>query len=198
MTDFSIDHPLLLVRHGETDWNAEERFQGQTDIPLNDTGRDQARRNGTLIADLVAGSAGWQFLASPMTRTRETMEIVRAAIGLDRSGYQLDERLKELSFGTWERRTLAEIGRDEPEAIAARALDKWNYVPPNGESYALLGRRVAPVFQALTMPTVMVAHGGTVRVVLHCVYGVAADEVASLRIPQDRVLACDRDGWRWV
>src|ERR1700738_2430472 len=93
---------LIFIRHGETDWNAEGRMQGQRDIPLNDTGRAQARRNGTAIKAAKPEAVDFDFLASPLSRSRETMEIVRAAMGLPPDGYATDDRLKELTFGTWE------------------------------------------------------------------------------------------------
>ena len=75
---------LYLVRHGETDWNAEGRIQGQRDVPLNARGRAQARRNGEVLRDLLGERAGTiRYLASPLGRTRETMEIIREAIHPD-------------------------------------------------------------------------------------------------------------------
>src|SRR5580704_5855964 len=77
---------LYFVRHGETDWNAERRLQGQRDIPLNALGRKQAARCGGLLRDLLAvsGAAPQQFAftASPLSRARETMEILRTELGI--------------------------------------------------------------------------------------------------------------------
>ena len=69
---------IYFVRHGQTDWNAEKRLQGQTDIPINARGRAQARRNGRLLAGYLADPAALDYVASPLGRTRETMEILRA------------------------------------------------------------------------------------------------------------------------
>ncbi len=93
---------LVFIRHGETDWNVEGRLQGRRDIPLNDTGRWQARRNGTAIMAAMPEAGGFDFVASPLSRSRETMEILRAAMGLPPQGYATDDRLKELTFGAWE------------------------------------------------------------------------------------------------
>jgi broad specificity phosphatase PhoE len=74
---------IYFIRHGETDWNKIQRYQGQTDIPLNDTGRAQAARNGRVLGEVIgAGKAQVDFVASPLERATETMEIVRANMGL--------------------------------------------------------------------------------------------------------------------
>ncbi|GGE14479.1 phosphoglycerate mutase [Aureimonas endophytica] len=187
---------LFLCRHGETAWNAERRIQGQVDVPLNALGRRQAARNGTLLRErLGAGAPGWDFLASPLARTRETMEIIREALGLPLGGYPTDARLMELNFGDWQGSTLAEIERRTPEALAERERDKWNYVPPGAgaESYAMLARRMAPVFAALARPTIVVAHGGIARCFLVRHAGLAPAEAAHAPIAQDRIIET-RDG----
>ena len=99
--------PLVyFVRHGQTDWNAEHRLQGQADIALNALGRAQATRNGRKLAELIADPADFDFVASPLGRTRETMELVRAAMGLEPHGYRTDPRLIEVHFGDWQGHTL--------------------------------------------------------------------------------------------
>ncbi len=81
---------IVFVRHGRTDWNVNGRLLGQQDIPLNDAGRADARHNGATIKVAVPDVATFDFVASPLSRARETMEIVRAAIGLDPEGYRTD------------------------------------------------------------------------------------------------------------
>ena len=92
-------HTIYFLRHGQTDWNAELRLQGQKDIPLNETGRGQARQNGRMLADLIDDPARFRYIASPIGRTRETMNLVRLELGLPSHGYETDDRLKEISFG---------------------------------------------------------------------------------------------------
>ena len=75
---------LFICRHGQTDWNAEGRLQGQVEVPLNDTGRAQARRNGRHLLELLGDRAkDFAFLASPLGRASETMRIIRLELGLD-------------------------------------------------------------------------------------------------------------------
>ena len=194
--------PLLyLCRHGQTDWNAEARLQGQEEIGLNSLGKAQAKRNGHKLADMLgAEAAGFRFLASPMLRTRQTMEIIRGELGLDSKDYATDERLIELHFGDWQGSTLEEIAETAPEAVAERERRKWDYVPPGAtaESYAMLMERARPVFEALSEPTILVAHGGIVRAFLKLYGGLSETDAAFLTIPQDLVLRAEDETVAWV
>jgi len=94
---------LYFVRHGETDWNLAQRYQGRQDVPLNRTGRAQAARNGRALAQALGRRAATlDYVASPLMRARETMEIVREELGLGRGAYRLDDRLAEINYGHWE------------------------------------------------------------------------------------------------
>jgi broad specificity phosphatase PhoE len=165
--------PLFyFIRHGETDWNAEGRLQGQRDTPLNKVGLAQAVRCGDILRDLLAcdqrDPGGFDYVASPLSRARKTMELVRAELGLDPSGYRTDARLAELSFGRWEGFTFAELKAREPDtlALAAREHDKWAFLPPGGESYADLLVRVSAWCATVVRDTVVVAHGGVARTLI--------------------------------
>jgi broad specificity phosphatase PhoE len=189
---------LIFIRHGETDWNREGRLQGQRDIPLNDTGRAQARRNGTAIKADMPEAAGFDFIASPLSRSRETMEIVRAAMGLPPAAYATDDRLKELTFGTWEGFTGEDLRAVSAELIAAREKDKWGFLPPGGESYRILSERVADWLAGIVRPTFVVAHGGVGRVLRRMILGLDPIEAVSMLFPQDQVLMFSDGRERWI
>ena len=161
---------LYFVRHGETDWNAERRLQGRRDIPLNALGRKQAARCGELLRNLLAvGGATPQqfaFTASPLSRARETMEILRAELGVPPRDYTTDARLAELSFGSWEGLTYKEVRALDRSILATRERDKWNFQPPDGESYAQLLVRVREWQDGITGNAIIAAHGGVARVLL--------------------------------
>jgi broad specificity phosphatase PhoE len=181
--------PLLYyIRHGETDWNVEARLQGGRDIPINAAGRAQARRSGEILRELLArdgrDAESFDFVASPLGRARETMEIARAALGLNRHAYRTDARLVEVAFGRWEGFSIEELRGREADAVAARERDKWDFVPPQGESYAAMSRRVATWYAALTRDTVAVAHGGTFRGLLVRLGIMSAQEAPVLDIAQ--------------
>lgn len=184
----SSHRPLLYyIRHGLTDWNAERRFQGRRDIPLNDTGREQARRNGQVLAGLMGAAEGFDFISSPMQRARETMEIIRSEMGLPPEDYRTDERLIERAYGEFEGVSLEELMRDEPEAFARRQGNDWHYTPRGGENLQVTLERVVPLLDALTRPTVIVAHGAVGRTVRKHMLGLDEQEAGGFKFPQDRV-----------
>jgi broad specificity phosphatase PhoE len=178
---------IVFLRHGETDWNAEGRVQGQKDVPLNARGRSQAQRNGETLKRAVADVAQFDFVASPLGRARETMEIARVAMGLDPKAYRIDDRLREVTFGRWEGFTTEEIRTREPRELAAREADKWGVSPPGGESYELFATRVRPWLAELRVPTVVVAHGGIGRVLWIELAGLDPAEAVVTVIPHDRI-----------
>jgi len=179
---------LYFVRHGETAWNADGRLQGQRDIPLNQLGRSQAAEAAGRLRDLGAPYRELRYVASPLARTRETMEILRHTLGLPPEEYALDARLKELTFGVWEGLTWKQVRRADPLAAAAREKDKWHMVPPDGESYAMLIERMRPVVDELDRDTVMVAHGGTARALMVLLAGDSVEEAPIRDIWQGKVL----------
>jgi broad specificity phosphatase PhoE len=165
--------PLFyFIRHGETDWNAEGRLQGQHDTPLNRTGLAQAVRCGEILRALLEREghdpAGFDYVASPLVRARKTMELIRTELALDPFSYRTDARLAELSFGRWEGFTFAELKAREPDTLtlATREHDKWAFVPPGGESYAHLLTRVRGWLATVARDTVVVAHGGVARTLI--------------------------------
>ena len=161
---------LYFARHGETDWNRERRLQGQHDIPLNALGRVQASRSGELLRGLLERdgrpAAQCDYVSSPLGRARETMELMRAAMGLDPEAYRTDARLMEMSFGRWEGFTFAELRAREAAALTERERDKWGFVLPGGESYAQLELRVGTWYESLERDSVVTAHGGVCRALI--------------------------------
>ena len=184
---------LYIIRHGETDWNAERRYQGQADVPLNDTGRQQAKHNGEKLAGLGLDLSALDFVASPLGRARETMEIVRTALGLPPTNYRLEPRLKELSYGHWQGVLQSELPIRDPDGAAARAENPFHWRPRNGESYADLLVRTEGWLETVAQDSVIAAHGGTLRCLHALLLDLPTKDVPTLAIPQDKVLTL-RDG----
>ena len=145
-----VDAPFVFLRHGETDWNLQGLTQGRTDIPLNQTGLDQAQA----AAHLLAGQGITRIVSSTLGRARQTAAIVGAALGL---AVQHDADLCEANFGDQEGRTMGAW------------YDDWvvaGYTPAGGETFAALQLRVvAGINSATEQPglVLIVAHGAMFR-----------------------------------
>ncbi len=188
---------LYVIRHGETDWNAELRYQGQVDIPLNDKGRAQSRRNGLMLATLIPDVTTIDFIASPMIRARETMDIVRDTLHLPRDGYSLDDRLIELSYGSWEGQLQTDLPQFDPAGLIERARDPYRWRPEGGESYADLLARTIDWLSSVKRDTVVVTHGGVSRSLRAHLLSLDPATIPDLESPQDRVLILRRGRMEW-
>ena len=194
---------IIFLRHGQTSYNAENRLQGQRDIGLNGKGREQAGAVGRFLqghlgAELLRIEAAGAFWASPLGRTRQTMELARAAMGLPPESYRVDARLEELSFGDWEGLNWDEVEAKYPEGVKARQADKWDFAPPRGESYAGLVERVKPWLAERDSDTFIVAHGGVARALLAILADIAPPLAAEAEIWQGRALIFDKGGFSWI
>ena len=150
---------LYLARHGETDWNLEQRWQGHADPPLNETGWEQARKLGELIAGFGIGLV-W---SSDLVRARETAEVVARGLGLV---VRLDPRLREIDVGEWSGLTMAEVEARFPAGAERRRNGGLGW--EHGESYESLASRSEEALlevDALSTdrPVLVVSHGGVMR-----------------------------------
>lgn len=127
---------LFLIRHGLTDWNRERVCQGQTDVPLNDEGRDQARKLGARLAKVNFDAA----FSSDLSRAHETAQIALADRGLD---ITINPMLREMAFGEWEGQHLAELFTRLPEERAKWLEDPGAWQPPGGECLATVQERMS-------------------------------------------------------
>lgn len=193
---------IYFLRHGQTDWNAERRFQGQLNISLNDTGRSQAARNGGVLAQMIGDSACFDYVSSPLSRASETMEIVREQLGLDPLAYRTDARLKEIHVGDWQGRLACEIFGEMADGNAGRGKgsDRWTFVHPgsNGESFAILSTRTLDWFAGIEQDTIAVTHGGVLRCLQKHLLGLDEEETFKLHVPQDKVLRFENGALEWV
>jgi probable phosphoglycerate mutase len=189
---------IYYLRHGETDWNKTGKLQGTRDIPLNALGREQAVHAGRLLGGLIARDGRSKetlpFVASPLGRARMTMELAREQLQLSPSDYALDDRLREIGYGTWEGRTLAEAEAQDPELFARRLEDKWTVGAPGGETYLDVQWRMQAWYDDLRTDTVAVAHGGTARALMVALGFETPQSAAELYIEQGVVYVFGPDG----
>lgn len=161
---------IYYVRHGLTDWNVQQRLQGRHDVPLNAQGRAQAERCGEILRDLFAcaGRApdSFGYVSSPLARACKTMEIIRATLGLQATGFAVDTRLAEIAFGEWEGLTYADVLVRDKDVVGRRESNKWGFLPPGGESYAQVTVRIREWYRTIDRDMVVAAHGGTARALI--------------------------------
>lgn len=193
--------PLIyFIRHGQTDWNAERRFQGHLDIPLNETGRGQASRNGRALAEAIGEAGAFDFVSSPLMRASETMEIVRREMGLDPKAYRTDPRLREIHLGDWQGLLLADSARDHPALFAERNKSPWSFLHPGdgGESYLMLSERVLSWLAEVECDTVVTAHGGVMRCLHRHFLDLDEASTFKLDVPQDKILRIESGQTSWL
>jgi broad specificity phosphatase PhoE len=191
--------PLIyFLRHGQTDYNAGGRIQGTIEVPLNATGRAQAQRNGGVLNELISDKSRFNFVGSPLLRTRQTMEIVRTAMGLPPASYRTDDRLKEIHFGAWGGLTWIEIAGRDPEAYTRRQTDPWNEAPPEGQCFRDFHAQVMDWLAEITADTIVVAHGGTSRSLRGHFLRLSPQEIVHLDVPQDKVLMIEGETLSWL
>jgi broad specificity phosphatase PhoE len=152
---------LILARHGETDWNRENRFQGHADPPLNELGREQSAE----LAEALVGEGITRVYTSPLRRAAETAQIVGRRLGMEAAPV---EALREIDVGSWSGLTREEVAARFPEAYA-RWLERAPLGFDDGETYAELAARVLPAVHELAErhpaeTLLVVTHGGPSRV----------------------------------
>ena len=191
---------IYYIRHGETEWNAQGRLQGVQDVPLNDLGRRQSAGAGRILADLFArdgrSEGSLEFVASPLGRARQTMELVRGVLRLPLAEYAIDDRLREIGYGEWEGSTLMQMQARDPDVFARRQAEKWTVSPPGGENYVSVQARMSDWYSELTADTVAVAHGGTARALMVTLGLETPESAADLTIEQGAVYVFGDGGLR--
>jgi probable phosphoglycerate mutase len=151
--------PFAVLRHAATDWNAERRLQGLTDIPLSMAGEAEARR-----WRLPAPADGWRRMCSPLQRARRTAELLQPSAPVT-----VDSALREMSFGTWEGHTIAELRATVGQAFIEAENKGLDFQPPGGESprtAMMRMRRWAQSIARMGQPVVAVSHKAAIRALL--------------------------------
>ena len=164
---------LLVVRHGQTDWNSSGRFQGQTDIPLNLIGVGQAQA----VARRLAQEMPAAIYASDLQRAWQTAEIIHKAQPLDgRCPLVAEPRLREMCFGEWEGLTYKEIQARQSQFLQRWESDLEHTAPPGGETLLDLAERVRAANQSIASAhpdstVLLVAHGGPLQLLIAMALG---------------------------
>ena len=183
---------IYFVRHGETPWNAERRYQGRQDIPLNERGQGQADQNGVALAAVFAARGldpmDFEWHASPLNRTRDTMDRVRAGFTVPLPSVKYDVRLMEISFGVLEGMLFEELPANMAHAPGRRDETYWEFRPENGENYRDVEARLEQFAATMHGPSVVVAHGGIARTLRVLIERAPILEVINWAPPQDTIM----------
>lgn len=153
--------PLLILRHGETEWNNAGRMQGEANSPLTPLGQAQAAAQGRLLQ--AFDITGWDIWCSPQGRARQTAEIALGA----QTNMTFDARLAEVTLGEWSGVTRAEIARSVPHLFENDDSLIWYDHAPGGEGLDALYDRTGAFLAERTAPCVLFTHGITSRM-LRC------------------------------
>ena len=191
---------LYFVRHGETDWNLAQRYQGQRDIPLNATGRAQAARNGRALAQMLGHrAAALDYVASPLGRARETMEIMRREMGLPAPRLSHRRSAARDPLRPLGGRAVGRAAGQGPARVSPRAR------PTDGAGSRAAARATARCRSAW--------RGGSARSIATwwsprtaascaccaaCCCGLEPAEIFLLDVPQDKVLVIEAGRARWL
>jgi probable phosphoglycerate mutase len=185
---------IYLVRHGQTEFNRERRIQGHVDSPLTELGVRQAKAVARLLADLIRDPDGWRIVSSPLGRARSTAEIVAGKLG--GLPVELDARLQEMSWGSFDGRLRAEMEAEHPDTFGKTG---WAFdAPTDGESYedvtARVGAWLAELPPEPDRKIIAVAHGISGRVLRGLYANLPRDEAGQQDVPQDAVFLLRNGG----
>ncbi len=175
---------IFYVHHGETEWNRARRYQGRHDSALTPEGWQQAARVAALLAPEVGTMRDVTLVSSPLGRAVTTAGIIAAALGL---AVIRDDRLAELSLGSWEGLTQGEIAARDPQALSAGAGWNWCYRAPGGESFESAAARLTAWLAAVRCPTIAVGHGLAGRLLRGLYAGLDRTQMLQLPVRRDGV-----------
>lgn len=175
---------LFLTRHGQTDWNIAGRYQGQSDISLNQTGQLQAEQ----IAKRLSTETIHAIYSSDLSRAKDTASKIRNLQGQS-PAFQIDSRWRELSFGDWEGMTYKEMSAHSPELFSKWMVNPKDTSTPNGETLVQLAERVKAAFDEIKnnhqdQTVLVVGHSGSLQTLLAVTLGVDLNRYWQFRVGQ--------------
>ncbi|MAZ34167.1 MAG: phosphoglycerate mutase [Thalassospira sp.] len=180
---------IVLIRHGETQWNIEGRLQGQRDAPLTVNGFRQVCAVAENTRDIwmkLSADRAVSYFSSPLGRARQTASVLADCWGIRYSDFQYNDAIAERNYGAWEGMTLPEISRLRPLEFDAHQRDFWGYQVPDGESKNQLSTRIKHWLATLSVdnPHVIVTHSGCFRLIRGLYVGASKMEMDAYREPQ--------------
>ena len=184
---------IYLIRHGQTVWNAEGKYQGQLNSPLTPKGEAQAEANGEKLLNYLKDTKEFTFYSSPLGRASSTAKIIADVIAFDKEKIVFDNRIQEINYGIFEGKTKEFCQTELKELFEAREANKWSYTLEGGESYETVSIRLKEWLATLdaTKPVVMVAHEMINRTLRGIYLGLENEVMLKLRQPNDVLILLD-------
>lgn len=177
---------FYLIRHGQTEYNVQRRLQGGSDSPLTPVGIQQARNVGHALRKIIGDAGGWILESSPLPRARATAEIVREMLD-PALPLRVDDRLREVSLGSWEGLTDEEIEKGWPSACIKESVRRaWAYHCPDGETLESARARLTDwLSKAEGSKRIAVTHGIAGSIIRGIFAGLAEEQVLRLPVEND-------------
>lgn len=190
---------LVLVRHGESEWNAKSLWTGWTDVELTERGREQARSEASLLGNMKFDIC----YTSTLKRAKQTWDEIRAEINAKDIPTIEDKALNERDYGDLTGKNKWKIKEEYGEELFQKWRRSWDERPPKGESLRDVYERVVPYYQAKILPeikngrnVIVVAHGNSLRALIKYLENIPETEIAQLEIglSEAYVYEIDKDG----
>jgi len=185
-----------MARHGETDWNAENRIQGQLDIPLNSRGQEQAKALSAVLADMHFDA----IYSSDLLRASHTASVIAEDLGLE---LKINPNLRERHYGSFQGFTYAEVGAKNPEGLKRFLAREPEYDMEGGESLNVFWQRCVQELEALAQShpnqkVLVVSHGAVLDTVYRFLVGQAVDAPRSVTTPNCALnwMTCSDGNWK--
>ncbi len=183
---------IYFIRHGETDWNVENKIQGSNDIDLNENGISQALALGEKVKKL--GLPIHKLYTSPQIRARKTAELLSEALEIE---YKIAEGLEEMNLGRWEGLTWKQVKEEDSEAFHQWYPNRSMQKTPDGESYReVLSRSLAAVQSILKKESkdiAIVSHGAVIKCLLCHINKVPFDHMNQFQTANTSIIEVDAD-----
>ncbi|WP_375104012.1 histidine phosphatase family protein [Paenibacillus sp. RS8] len=181
-----MDRAIFIMRHGETEFNTQGRYQGQLDSPLTEHGVEQVRQMARLLRYSVDQSSEWRVISSPLGRALQSTQILCEILGYDFNKVETDSRLSEVSVGSWSGLTLKEIEQDWADRLTGTTMYDWYFYSPDGESYEAVQERVTDWLDSVSSSpqVIAVTHGLTSRILRGVYAGLTRQETLALEVSQ--------------
>lgn len=182
---------IYIVRHGETDWNREGIYQGQTDTPLNENGKETARELGIFLSRIKFTA----IYSSDLLRTKETAEIINNFLNVP---IYYTQDLRELDFGEWTGKSIWEMNEKDPELFRKWQEDPWNISPPGGETFRELTERVMKILESIFERhngdnILVVSHAGPIKAMIFGLISATGKAYWNLKISHNTVVILNKD-----